>query len=111
MSFFSTLLRLCFVILPPSEFRHSPLWLQHERCNLLETKTKLSENPMTDLGSAKSGTPLHEACRRSYSLSVCGLWHAHMFVLFEYYVAEEIGTMKIGLRQVYREERKEVRSR
>ena len=50
MSFFSTLLRLCFVILPPSAFRHSPLWLQHERCNLLETKTKLSENLMTDLG-------------------------------------------------------------
>ena len=50
MSFFSTLLRLCFVILPPSAFRHSPLWLQHERCNLPETKTKQSENLMTDLG-------------------------------------------------------------
>ena len=50
MSFFSTLLRLCFVILPPSAFRHSPLCLQHERCNLLETKTKQSENLMTDLG-------------------------------------------------------------
>ena len=47
MSFFSTLLRLCFVILPPSAFRHSPLCLQHERCNLLETKTKQSENLMT----------------------------------------------------------------
>ena len=50
MSFFSTLLRLCFVILPPSASRHSPLCLQHERCKLLETKTKLSENLMTDLG-------------------------------------------------------------
>ena len=47
MSFFSTLLRLCFVILPPSAFRHSPLWLQRERCNLLETKTNQSENLMT----------------------------------------------------------------
>ena len=46
MSFFSTLLLLCFVILPPSAFRHSPLCLQHERCNLLETKTKQSENLM-----------------------------------------------------------------
>ena len=51
MSFFSTLLRLCFVILPPSASRHSPLCLQHERCKLLETKTKQSENLMTDLGS------------------------------------------------------------
>ena len=50
LSFFSTLLRLCFVILPPSVSRHSPLWLQHERCNLLETKTKQSRNLMTDLG-------------------------------------------------------------
>ena len=48
---FVFLLRLCFVILPPFAFRHSPLWLQHKRCNLLETKTKLSGNLITDLGS------------------------------------------------------------
>ncbi len=47
MPFFSTLLRLCLVILPPSAFRHSPLWLRHERCKLLETKTKQSRNLMT----------------------------------------------------------------
>ena len=47
MPFFSSLLRLCFVSLPPSAFRHSPLCLQRERCKLLETKTKLSENLMT----------------------------------------------------------------
>lgn len=50
MPFFSTLLRLCLVILPPPAFRHSPLWLRHERCKLLETKTKQSRNLMTDLG-------------------------------------------------------------
>ena len=56
MSFFSTLLRLCFVILPPSTFHHSPLWLQHKRCKLLETKTKLSGNLITDLGSRRATT-------------------------------------------------------
>ena len=61
---FSTLLRLRFVILPPSAFRHSPLCLQHGRCKLLETKDE-TERKSDDRFGLSEGQCQSRSCLES----------------------------------------------